>query len=143
MLQLPTIGKCYFYTAFSGAGTAFFRVVDVDKDTGCIYLVAECPHEKAVEILNHKVKDKHGSTIEVPVFAWVAKTRNCWAVNVEWDVWKDMQGPTYEDPMTELTRLTEALGGYEKEFYYPDPPIVAVEARSEGVTLFDIHYPKP
>jgi hypothetical protein len=137
MRHLPTIGKSYIYASL--AGMAIFRVVNVNEGTGAIYLVAECPHEKAVEVLNHKVKNKHGETIDVPVFAWVEKEK-CWAVNVEWDAWKGMQGPLHEDPMTELTRLTEALGGYEKEF---TRPIVEVESRGEGVTLFDIHFDKP
>lgn len=109
----PQIGKAYIYSSL--AGIAVFRVVDINQATGCIYLVAECPHEYAVQTLTIKVKNKHGQLIDTTVFAWMKK-ENCWAVNVEWDAWKRVNGPLIEDPMTELVRLTEALGGYEAEF---------------------------
>jgi hypothetical protein len=103
MLQLPTIGKAYMYTSETGITT--FRVVNVNQETGTIYLVAECPHEEAVETLTHK---------ESPSVVWCAKEK-CWLVSVESNAWKAMQGPLEEDPLTELTRFTEALGGYEYE----------------------------
>jgi hypothetical protein len=111
--KLPLIGTSYIYSSL--AGMAYFRVVEVNPDTGCIYLVAECSHEKALEILNVRVRDKHGEWVNTTEFAWIEKDKR-WAVNVEWDSWvKNIFGPVQEEPCDTLSRFTQALGGYDKE----------------------------
>jgi hypothetical protein len=108
MTHYPKIGDGYIYT--SPKGSESFRVTNVDLITGAIWLTAECSHERAVEIL------KLGGS-EKTDFVWNHREK-CWAVNVAWDVWKRTRLAVDESAMTKLTRLTDAFGGYDKEFLF-------------------------
>lgn len=117
MITLPTVGELYYYRPKVGKD-ATFRVVEVNRETGCIYLE---PHYSDVlevsQSLTHQTKGKGGRTIDVLAYAYIEK-ENRFAVNVEWDAWR-LDTHKVEDVLSELTRISEELNLYEPGSYLP------------------------
>lgn len=88
MKKLPEIGKrvTYFRDTLPCTKTATFTVVNVDVNTGCIYLVADNEAE-ARAALTHRVKIKNDKEVDALAFAWMPQLQQ-YAVNVEWDAWQ-------------------------------------------------------
>lgn len=61
-----------------------FEVIEIDTSTGCVYLKPEDETE-ARRVLIRKMTAKFGVT-DVLAYAW-DKSRNLFAVNIEWDAW--------------------------------------------------------
>ena len=92
--EFPEVGWNMGYFGASGEPLpeedvfkTYFTVTEVDRNTGCIYLRAK-DNEAAREVLAFETKDKHGQPMKALVFAWIEK-RGEFAVNVEWDAWRD------------------------------------------------------
>lgn len=84
-VPLPQVGFRVSYESLDGTELAEFTVVDVNKDTGCIYL--STPDKVLADrVLEVDDTDKHGKPILSKVFGWDDR-RKLYAVNVAWDVW--------------------------------------------------------
>ena len=86
--KLPKVGSIYIVApGGESAPTATFAVAEVDKETGCIYLNPADPMDVTMRVLEHPCGERRGETMVAPLFHW-DKSRNQFAVNVEWDAWQ-------------------------------------------------------
>jgi hypothetical protein len=110
MTTLPTVGDLVFYRP-AEEKDATFRVVEVNSETGCIYLKPEFGDAQSVfKSLTQRVSGKHGKTIDALAYAYIER-EDRFAVNVAWDAWTKDTHPVGTG-LDELTRMTQEFGEY-------------------------------